>query len=114
MGLACIVSGAVRIHEDMFLAAGTKFPYIYGLKVDLIKFSKSPPPYHFPPLAEALASQVTDEHRAQGLVYPPFKGIRKISAQLAADVAAMAYEMGEGQIPLFIHIETLFVSIVLL
>lgn len=45
--------------------------------------------------AEALASQVTEEHYAKGLLYPPFKDIRKISAQIAADVAAKAYELGE-------------------
>lgn len=65
MGLACMMSEAIRVHDDMFLAS-----------------------------AEALAREVTDEHRSQGLVYPPFKGIRKISANLAASVADKAYELG--------------------
>lgn len=45
--------------------------------------------------AEALAAQVTEEHFAKGLLYPPFKNIRKISAHIAASVAAKAYELGE-------------------
>ncbi|KAJ8445853.1 hypothetical protein Cgig2_027934 [Carnegiea gigantea] len=50
--------------------------------------------YIFPGLAEALASQVTDENFAMGIIYPPFKSIRKISAHIAAKVAAKAYELG--------------------
>lgn len=64
-GLGLIMSGAIRVHDDMLLAA-----------------------------SEALASQVTEEHYTKGLLYPPFKDIRKISAQIAADVAAKAYELG--------------------
>ena len=45
--------------------------------------------------AEALASQVTGEHYEKGLIYPPFSDIRKISANIAAKVAAKAYELGE-------------------
>ncbi|MFS7950392.1 putative malate dehydrogenase (oxaloacetate-decarboxylating) (NADP(+)) [Helianthus anomalus] len=43
---------------------------------------------------EALAEQVTPEHFANGLIYPPFTNIRKISAHIAARVAAKAYELG--------------------
>ncbi|OMO94135.1 Malic oxidoreductase [Corchorus capsularis] len=64
-GLGVIMSGAIRVHDDMLLAA-----------------------------SEALASQVTDEHYAKGLIYPPFTNIRKISAHIAAKVAAKAYELG--------------------
>ncbi|KAK9677057.1 hypothetical protein RND81_11G119000 [Saponaria officinalis] len=64
-GLGLIISGAIRVHDDMLLAA-----------------------------SEALAAQVTDEHYAKGLLYPPFKDIRKISAHIAANVAAKAYELG--------------------
>uniref|UniRef100_A0A7C9F230 Malic enzyme n=1 Tax=Opuntia streptacantha TaxID=393608 RepID=A0A7C9F230_OPUST len=64
-GLGLIMSGAVRVHDDMLLAA-----------------------------SEALASQVLEEHFAKGLLYPPFKNIRKISAHIAANVAAKAYELG--------------------
>lgn len=45
--------------------------------------------------ARALAGQVTDDNYDKGLVYPPFPSIRKISAHIAADVAAKAYDLGE-------------------
>ncbi|GMG99084.1 hypothetical protein Nepgr_000924 [Nepenthes gracilis] len=64
-GLGLIMCGAIRVHDDMLLAA-----------------------------SEALAAQVTDEHFAKGLIYPPFKDIRKISSHIAANVAAKAYELG--------------------
>lgn len=44
--------------------------------------------------ARALAAQVTQEHLENGLVYPPFQSIRKISANIAAAVADKAYELG--------------------
>jgi len=46
--------------------------------------------------AEALAAQVTQENFDKGLIYPPFRNIRKISAEIAAKVAAKAYELGES------------------
>ncbi|KAJ7963071.1 Malic enzyme [Quillaja saponaria] len=64
-GLGLIMSGTIRVHEDMLLAA-----------------------------SEALAEQVTQEQFEKGLIYPPFTNIRKISAQIAAKVAAKAYELG--------------------
>lgn len=64
-GLGLIISGAIRVHDDMLLAA-----------------------------SEALAEQVTEENYEKGLIYPPFTTIRKISAQIAAKVAAKAYELG--------------------
>ncbi|GAV61272.1 malic domain-containing protein/Malic_M domain-containing protein [Cephalotus follicularis] len=64
-GLGLIMSGTIRVHDDMLLAA-----------------------------AEALASEVTQENYDKGLIYPPFTNIRKISAQIAAKVAAKAYELG--------------------
>ncbi|XWS70303.1 hypothetical protein CRYUN_Cryun03dG0036400 [Craigia yunnanensis] len=64
-GLGVIISGSIRVHDDMLLAA-----------------------------SEALASQVTEEHYEKGLIYPPFSNIRKISANIAAKVAAKAYELG--------------------
>ncbi|XP_057525038.1 NADP-dependent malic enzyme [Amaranthus tricolor] len=70
-GLGLIMCGAIRIHDDMLLAA-----------------------------SEALASQVTEEHLAKGLIYPPYKDIRKISAHIAAKVAEKAYELGlAGRLP---------------
>ncbi|KAJ9167877.1 hypothetical protein P3X46_019467 [Hevea brasiliensis] len=64
-GLGLVISGAIRVHDDMLLAA-----------------------------SEALAGQVSEENYANGLTYPPFSNIRKISAHIAANVAAKAYELG--------------------
>ncbi|KAI4376287.1 hypothetical protein MLD38_014068 [Melastoma candidum] len=64
-GLGLIMSGSIRVNDDMLLAA-----------------------------SEALASQVTQENFDNGLIYPPFTNIRKISAHIAAKVAAKAYELG--------------------
>nr|AHA11550.1 NADP-malic enzyme [Malus domestica] len=64
-GLGLIMAGAIRVHDDMLLAA-----------------------------SEALAMQVSEEHYAKGLIYPPFTNIRKISADIAAKVAAKVYELG--------------------
>ncbi|KAF3442979.1 hypothetical protein FNV43_RR16897 [Rhamnella rubrinervis] len=64
-GMGLVISGAIRVHDDMLLAA-----------------------------SEALAGQVTKENFDKGLIYPPFSNIRKISAHIAANVAAKAYELG--------------------
>ncbi|KAJ9183509.1 hypothetical protein P3X46_007352 [Hevea brasiliensis] len=64
-GLGLIISGAIRVHDDLLLAA-----------------------------SEALAAQVKQENFNKGLIYPPFSNIRKISAHIAAKVAAKAYELG--------------------
>nr|ACL54508.1 unknown [Zea mays] len=64
-GLGVVMSGAIRVHDDMLLAASV-----------------------------ALAQQVTEENFEKGLIYPPFSNIRKISAHIAASVAAKAYELG--------------------
>jgi len=42
-----------------------------------------------------LAAQVSEENYDKGLIYPPFTNIRKISANIAAKVAAKAYDLGE-------------------
>ncbi|KAJ6731527.1 MALIC ENZYME [Salix purpurea] len=65
LGLGLVMSGAIRVHDDMLLAA-----------------------------AEALSGQVTEEHFSKGLIYPPLCNIRKISAHIAALVATKAYELG--------------------
>ncbi|KAL6972756.1 malate dehydrogenase (oxaloacetate-decarboxylating) (NADP(+)) [Sarracenia purpurea var. burkii] len=65
LGLGLIISGAIRVHDDMLLAA-----------------------------SEALAAEVKPEILNKGLIYPPFTNIRKISAHIAAKVAAKAYELG--------------------
>ncbi|CAN7047538.1 unnamed protein product [Brassica rapa subsp. trilocularis] len=64
-GLGLVISGAVRVHDDMLLAA-----------------------------AEALAGQVSKENYEKGMIYPSFSSIRKISAHIAANVATKAYELG--------------------
>ncbi|KAH7425469.1 hypothetical protein KP509_11G055800 [Ceratopteris richardii] len=65
IGHGVLVSGAIRMHDDMLLAA-----------------------------ARSLAAQVEQEHLDQGLNYPPFQNIRKISANIAVAVAEKAYELG--------------------
>ncbi|TYH69384.1 hypothetical protein ES332_D05G051600v1 [Gossypium tomentosum] len=64
-GLGVIMAGSIRVHNGMLLAA-----------------------------SKALASQVTEEHYEKGMIYPPLTNIRKISANIAAEVAAKAYELG--------------------
>uniref|UniRef100_A0ACD5VVB6 Uncharacterized protein n=1 Tax=Avena sativa TaxID=4498 RepID=A0ACD5VVB6_AVESA len=64
-GLGVVISGATRVHEDMLLAA-----------------------------SETLAEQATQENFDKGSIFPPFTDIRKISAKIAASVAAKAYELG--------------------
>ncbi|XP_066362664.1 NADP-dependent malic enzyme, chloroplastic-like isoform X2 [Miscanthus floridulus] len=64
-GLGLVISGAIRVHEDMLLAA-----------------------------SEALAAQSMQENFDKGSIFPPFTNIRKISAHIAAAVAAKAYELG--------------------
>jgi malate dehydrogenase (oxaloacetate-decarboxylating)(NADP+) len=64
-GLGLIMSGTIRVHDDLLLAA-----------------------------SEALAAQVSEENYTNGLIYPPFSNIRKISANIAANVASKAYELG--------------------
>ncbi|WOL08207.1 NADP-dependent malic enzyme-like isoform X1 [Canna indica] len=65
LGLGLVMSGAIRVRDEMLLAA-----------------------------SEALAQQVMQESFDKGLIYPPFKSIRKISANIAANVAAKVYELG--------------------
>ncbi|KAL3829925.1 hypothetical protein ACJIZ3_018727 [Penstemon smallii] len=65
LGFGLVISGSIRVHDDMLLAA-----------------------------SEALAGQVTQEHYDKGMIYPPLANIRKISANIAANVAAKAYELG--------------------
>ncbi|KAH1264103.1 NADP-dependent malic enzyme [Glycine max] len=64
-GLGLVISGAIRVHDDMLLAA-----------------------------SEALAKLVSNENYEKGLIYPPFSNIREISANIAASVAGKAYELG--------------------
>ncbi|KAL4572265.1 hypothetical protein LXL04_019035 [Taraxacum kok-saghyz] len=65
LGFGLVISGAIRVHDEMLLAA-----------------------------SEALANQVTQEHYDKGMIYPPLTGIRNISANIAAKVAEKAYDLG--------------------
>jgi malate dehydrogenase (oxaloacetate-decarboxylating)(NADP+) len=65
MGLGCIISGAIRVHEDMFLAA-----------------------------VESLAANIKQDHLDKRQLFPSFTEIRDISANIGAAVAAKAYELG--------------------
>ncbi|GJM93168.1 hypothetical protein PR202_ga09699 [Eleusine coracana subsp. coracana] len=70
-GLGLVISGAIRVKDDMVLAA-----------------------------AEGLAEQITPEQIDKGQIYPPFSNTRKISANIAARVAAKAYDLGlASQLP---------------
>jgi malic enzyme len=60
-------------------------------------FHSSANHYIFFATAEALAAQVSQENFDKGLIYPPFTNIRKISANIAASIAAKTYELGEFQ-----------------
>ncbi|KAL3747397.1 hypothetical protein ACJRO7_016216 [Eucalyptus globulus] len=64
-GLGLVISGSLRVHDQTLLAA-----------------------------SEALASQVSPEDVEKGLIYPPLRNIREISAQVAANVAKVAYDLG--------------------
>lgn len=65
MGLGCTISGAIRVHDDMFLAA-----------------------------AESLASEIGRDHLEKRQLFPAFTEIRDISAHIGAAVAEKAYELG--------------------
>uniref|UniRef100_A0A7N0ZXF9 Malic enzyme n=2 Tax=Kalanchoe fedtschenkoi TaxID=63787 RepID=A0A7N0ZXF9_KALFE len=65
LGLGLVISGAIRVHDQMLLVA-----------------------------AEELGGQVSGENFNKGMIYPPFSKIRDISAHIAAKVAAKAYELG--------------------
>lgn len=70
VGLGVIVSGAIRIPDEMFLAS-----------------------------AKALAELVTEEDLALGRVYPALDRIREVSAYIAAATAQVAYDRGLATVP---------------
>ncbi|KAH0453466.1 hypothetical protein IEQ34_017790 [Dendrobium chrysotoxum] len=86
-----------RIHQfkGFHMVGWINFPSI-RLKVWHFELRKRPHIGNCPRegIAEALAQQVTQENFQKGLIYPPFKSIRKISAHIAANVADKAYELG--------------------
>ena len=88
------MSGAIRVRDDMLLAA-CKYKFV----TERLKDSQWNSLFNLSFLcvystAEALAAQVTEENFANGLIYPPFSNIREISANIAASVAATTYDLG--------------------
>ncbi|GMY20315.1 NADP-dependent malic enzyme [Fagus crenata] len=67
LGLGLVISGAIRVHDEMLLDA-----------------------------LESLAALVTRENFNRVLIYPPFAIIRKFFVHIAANVAAKAYELSVG------------------
>ncbi len=70
VGLGVILSGAIRIPDEMFLAS-----------------------------AKALAGLVTEDDLALGRVYPGLERIREVSAYIAAATAQVAYDRGLATVP---------------
>lgn len=71
VGLGVIACGARHVTDEMFSAA-----------------------------ARTLASEVSDEDRAQGLIYPPIPRIREVSLRIAVAVAKVAYQQGLASVSL--------------
>lgn len=107
-GLGLVISGAIRVHDDMLLAACKLQTFLMlsyksylAATFSFIRFSRlfsSILTFRLTEtsckIAEALAEQVTEENFQKGLIFPPFTNIRKISAHIAAKVAAKVYELG--------------------
>ena len=70
VGLGVIISGAIRVPDEMFSAS-----------------------------AKALAAQVTENDLALGRVYPALDRIREVSAYIAAATAQVAYDRGLATVP---------------
>ncbi len=70
VGLGVIISGALRIPDEMFLAS-----------------------------AKALAGLVAEDDLALGRVYPALDRIREVSAYIAAATAQVAYDRGLATVP---------------
>jgi malate dehydrogenase (oxaloacetate-decarboxylating)(NADP+) len=70
VGLAIVAFGITRVSDEMFLAA-----------------------------ARTLPTQLSDEDRARGSLYPPLTRIRDVSAAIAAAVAETAYRQGLASLP---------------
>ena len=70
VGLGVIISGAIRVPDEMFLAS-----------------------------AKALAGLVTEDDLVLGRVYPALDRIREVSAYIAAAVAQVAYDRGLATVP---------------
>ncbi|MEI9401808.1 NAD-dependent malic enzyme [Mesorhizobium argentiipisi] len=70
MGLAVFATDATRVTEDMFIVA-----------------------------AKAVAEQVSEEHLATGLIYPPQSRILEASLHVAERIAAYIFDQGLARVP---------------
>ena len=71
MGMAVLATEATRVTDEMFIVA-----------------------------AKAVAQQVTEEHLAAGLIYPPQSQILKASLHVAGCVATYIFDKGLARVPL--------------
>lgn len=103
VALGCLAAGAVRVPQDMFLAAAeVRRTFLWGtffLSVEVRRallqdmFSATYGPTHASLLPlQAVAEQVTEEDRKEGSVYPCLKRARAFSAEAGRRVAEIAYK----------------------
>lgn len=96
---ACKLQAFLMLSYKSYLAATFSFIRLSCLFSSILTFRLTETSCK---IAEALAEQVTEENFQKGLIFPPFTNIRKISAHIAAKVAAKVYELGMFLI-FFIH-----------
>ncbi|PWA48234.1 NADP-dependent malic enzyme, chloroplastic [Artemisia annua] len=93
-GIAELIALEISKQTDAPLDETHKKVWLVDLKGRAIFASGSP----FAPVEYNgkvyVSGQVTQEYFDNGLIYPPFTNIRKVSAHIAAKVAAKVYELG--------------------